>query len=124
VPRAAAARGLARRLRECGVIVFAEGTTGGAPLPAPFFDGLFRLLHRLAVPVVPVTIRYGDRRAYWVDPRGIAEHLRGVLEPRGLDAAVHIGAAIAPTASRDAGALGAALHAAVSAPILAHGELA
>lgn len=122
--RAAAARGLARRLRECGVVVFAEGTTGGAPLPAPFFAGLFRLLQRIGVPVVPVTIRYSDRRAYWLDARGIAAHLRGVLAARGLDAAVHIGAAIDPAASRDAAALGAAVHAAVSAPIHAHGELA
>ncbi|MGH7786585.1 MAG: hypothetical protein ACRERC_06945, partial [Candidatus Binatia bacterium] len=115
---------LLRRLRECGVVVFAEGTTGAAPLPAPFADGLFRLLHRGGVPLVPVTIRYGARRAYWTDARGIAEHLRTVLAPRGLDASVHIGVAIAPTTCRDAAALGAALYTAVSAPILAHGELA
>jgi 1-acyl-sn-glycerol-3-phosphate acyltransferase len=122
---ARAARALTRLLRSQSIVVFPEGTTGGGALPQPFVGGLFRLLSRLRTPVVPVTIRYSDRSAYWIDERPIAEHLTARMTARRrLAASVHIGAALAIQASSDAGELLAhRAYDAVCAPIAALGEL-
>jgi 1-acyl-sn-glycerol-3-phosphate acyltransferase len=123
--RIRAARALARRLRAGSVVVFAEGTTTGGRLPAAFHAGLFRLLHHLRVPVVPVTVRYGDRRAYWVDDVSLGAHLlhRVLAEPR-LGATVHVGPALEPRRFTDAEELRRAAYAAVCRPLEEHGELA
>ena len=123
--RVRAARALVRRLALGSVVVFPEGTTGGERLPGPFHEGLFRLLHRLGAPVVPVTLRYGDRRAYWTDDVGLARHLRTrVLAADGIATAVHVGAPLEPGAYAGGPALAAAAHAAVGRPIEELGELA
>jgi len=122
--RVRAARALARRLRSGSVVVFPEGKTGDQRLPGPFHPGLFRLLHRLAVPVVPVTIRYGDRRAYWTDETPLLSHLwAGVLAGGSLPAAVHVAAALDPRAEPDGESLARAAYRAVSRPIEDLGEL-
>src|SRR2546422_870520 len=101
-----------------------RGRPGGERLPGPFHPGLFRLLHRLAVPVVPVTIRYGDRRAYWTDETPLVSHLwTGVLAGESLPAAVHLGAALDPRAESDGESLARAAYRAVSRPIEDLGEL-
>jgi 1-acyl-sn-glycerol-3-phosphate acyltransferase len=121
--RVRAARELARRASAASVVLFAEGTTTGERLPRPFRPGAFRLLHRLGVPVVPVTIRYGDRRAYWTEDLGVGAHLRRhVLAGPPLAAAVHIGSVERRHA--DAESLAHATYRAVCAPIERFGELA
>jgi 1-acyl-sn-glycerol-3-phosphate acyltransferase len=123
--RIRAARALARRLRSGSVAVFPEGTTTGDRLPAAFHPGLFRLLHRLGVPVVPVTIRYGDARAYWVEDVSLRDHLRRLEHAvRGVAAVVHIGAPLDARAHADGTSLGQAAWSAVSRPIDELGELA
>ena len=123
--RVRAARALARRLRTGSVVVFPEGTTGGDRLPRAFHEGLFRLLHRLRVPVVPVTVRYGDRRAYWTDDVGLLHHLRSrVLAADGTAAALHVGAVLDPRAHADGPSLARAARDAVCTPIEELGELA
>lgn len=121
---ARAARALARCARSRSVIVFPEGSTYGERLPQPFPDGLFRLLERLDAPVVPVTIRYGDRRVYWTDGLSIGDHLRTrVLPADPIAAAVHIGGRLC-AADYDGGeAFGAAAYRAVCDPIEQLGEL-
>jgi 1-acyl-sn-glycerol-3-phosphate acyltransferase len=122
--RVRAARALLRRLRTGSVVVFPEGATSGAALPAPFEAGLFRLLHRLGTPIVPVTIRYSRRAAYWVDEVGVGAHLRGrVLGGPPLAVAVHVGTPLVPGDAADADALRSAAYRAVSAPIERLGEL-
>jgi 1-acyl-sn-glycerol-3-phosphate acyltransferase len=116
--RVRAARGLARRLASGSVIVFPEGKTGAQRLPGPFHPGLFRLLHRLGVPVVPVTIRYGDRRAYWTDDTGLVSHLwTCVLAGPSLPVAVHVGTALDPRAEADGESLARTTYRAVCRPI-------
>jgi 1-acyl-sn-glycerol-3-phosphate acyltransferase len=123
--RIRAARALHRGVRNASITVFPEGTTTGARLPGAFHPGLFRLLHRLGCPVVPVTIRYGDRRAYWIEDVTLARHLRTrVLAGGRLTAAVHVGEPLDPRVHRDAAELISAAHAAVCAPIEQLGELA
>ena len=122
--RMRAARALARRLRTSSVVVFPEGTTGGGPVPGPFQPGLFRLLHRLRIPVVPVTIRYGDRQAYWTDELAPSAHLRRlVVGRRNVRAAVHIGLPLGAEAHLDGQSLAGAAYRAVCRPIEAFGEL-
>ena len=122
--RIRAARALARRLATGSIVVFPEGTTGGQRLPGPFHPGLFRLLHHLGVPVVPVTIRYDDRRAYWTDESGLASHLwTRVLAGGRLRAAVHIAAALDPRGEPNAESLTHAAYRAVCRPIEELGEL-
>ncbi len=123
--RARAARAVARRTDAVSVVVFPEGTTCGERLPAAFHPGLFRLLHRPgSVHVVPVTIRYSDRRAYWVDECTLRQHVRTrVLHGPRLKADVHIGAALAAGAYADPTAFVNAVYAAVSRPIEECGEL-
>jgi 1-acyl-sn-glycerol-3-phosphate acyltransferase len=122
--RIRAARALARRLRDASVAVFPEGTTGGDRLPGAFQPGLFRLLRRLRVTVVPVTVRYSDRRVYWVENLSLWEHLSGrVLVGAPLRCSVHIGPPIAAGEYADDDGLSRAAYAAVCAPIEEFGEL-
>ena len=123
--RVRAARTLVRRLCAGSVVVFPEGTTVGGSTPGPFHPGLFRLLHKLPVPVVPVTIRYSDRRAYWTDDIGLGDHLRRrVLVGPVIGASVHVGAPLVPADHADAASLEGAVRRAVARPIEALGELA
>jgi len=123
--RMRAARALLRRVRTSSVVVFPEGTTTGDRLPAPFEPGLFRLLQRVDAPVVPVTIRYSDRRVYWVDDSSLWQHLRTrVFAGPPLHVMVHIGTPLRGADYPDDAALAATVHAAVCAPIEAKGELA
>lgn len=122
--RMCAARALRRRLRATSVIAFPEGTTWAAPSVGPFADGPFRLARRAGIGVVPVTVRYSDRRAYWVEEVGVWEHLRqNVLRREPLRAVVHIGRRIDPADFPDAADFVRAVHRAVEAPIAACGEL-
>jgi 1-acyl-sn-glycerol-3-phosphate acyltransferase len=122
--RLRAARTLMRRLRTSSVVVFPEGTTTGAALPAPFHPGPFRLVQRLEVPVVPVTLRYSDRRAYWVDDLTTWQHLTTrVFNGDPLRVAVHIGSPVRSRDCTDVEQLAAAVYAAVCRPIETYGEL-
>ena len=119
--RVRAARSLARRLCDASVVVFPEGTTGGTTLPGTFQPGLFRLLHRLQAGVVPVTLRYSRRSAYWVDDVGVDTHVRQqVLHGSPLVASVHIGTPLAPAANGSA--LCRRTYDTVAAPIEQFGE--
>jgi 1-acyl-sn-glycerol-3-phosphate acyltransferase len=122
--RVRAARALVRRVRTQSLVVFPEGTTHGAHFPEPFHAGIFRLLHRLNTRVVPVTIRYSDRRVYWTDDTALGQHVRHrVLTGAPLKAAVHIGDALQPRSDADAEALHHRVYEAVCAPIGELGEL-
>jgi 1-acyl-sn-glycerol-3-phosphate acyltransferase len=123
--RKRAARQLLHRLGTGSVVVFPEGTTSGAHLPAAFRPGMFRHVQPLRVPIVPVTLRYSDRRAYWVDDLNAWQHFRTrVLTQPPLRVRVHIGAPLHTADYRDAEQLAAAAYAAVAQPLAAHGELA
>ena len=123
--RVRAARALARRLCAGSVVVFPEGTTVGDSTPGPFHPGLFRLLHRLRVPVVPVTIRYSDRRAYWTDDIGLGDHLRRrVLVGSSIAITIHVGTPLVPSDHSDAESLEGAVRRAIARPIEELGELA
>lgn len=123
--RLRAARRLVRRLRSASVVVFPEGTTTGAPLPTPFHPGTFRLVQRLAVPIVPVTLRYSDRRAYWVEDVSAWRHLTTrVLQRPPLHVAVEVGSALFGGDYVGPQQLAAAVYAAVCRPIETRGELA
>lgn len=122
--RVRAAREMLRRLRAMPVAVFPEGTTRGDPLPGPFAPGVCRLLRRAAVPVIPVTLRYSDRRAYWVDDIGMLEHLRTrVLAGPGLTCAVHVGSPLPLDAAGGREPLDEQAYRAVARPIETLGEL-
>jgi 1-acyl-sn-glycerol-3-phosphate acyltransferase len=123
--RTRAARALIRRIRTGSVVVFPEGTTTGAALPAPFHPGLFRLIQRLDVPIVPVTVRYSDRRAYWVDDVSLWQHLKTrVLQAPPLRVTVHIGSPVLAGGRDDEAQIAAAAYAAVCQPLETYGELA
>lgn len=123
--RIRAAFALRRRLRHGSVAVFPEGTTCGSPLPGPFHAGLFLFLHRAGLPVHPVTVRYGDRRAYWTDDLPMGRHLREqvLIGPR-LSVVVHVGHAIDTTGHAGGDDLARAAWAAIARPIEELGELA
>jgi 1-acyl-sn-glycerol-3-phosphate acyltransferase len=123
--RIRAAFALRRRLRHGSVAVFPEGTTCGTPLPGPFHPGLFLFLHRAGLPVHPITVRYGDRRAYWTDDVSLGHHLRAqvLVGPR-ISVVVHVGPAIDTTVHRGGDDLARAAWAAIARPIEELGELA
>jgi len=123
--RTRAARALMRRLRTGSVVVFPEGTTTGERLPVPFQAGPFRLVQRLGVPIVPVTVRYDERRAYWVEDLTLWQHLTTrVFRGAPLRVTVHIGSPLHGREYEDVGQLAAAVYGAVCRPIEMHGELA
>jgi 1-acyl-sn-glycerol-3-phosphate acyltransferase len=123
--RVRAARALMRRAAHMSVVVFPEATTRGERLPGPFHPGLFRLLRRAHAPVVPVTLRYSDRRAYWVEDLTLWEHLRTrIFAAPPLTCVLHIGEPMATTDYADDAALSAAVYTAVCAPIRELGEFA
>jgi 1-acyl-sn-glycerol-3-phosphate acyltransferase len=120
---ARAARSLARRIGTLSTIVFPEGTTGGEALPGPLSPGLFRLLHRLRAPVVPVTIRYDRRDLYWVDDVPLADHLRThVLAGPPSHSMVHIGEPLRSSDYGSAETMREAAHRALCRPIEESGE--
>jgi len=122
--RLRAARTLLGRMQSSSVVVFPEATTTGERLPAPFRSGIFRLVQWRTAPIVPVTLRYSDRRAYWTDDITIGQHVtKRVLSGPPLAVQVHIGS---PLHARDfvgVDALAAATYTAVCRPIELHGEL-
>ena len=120
--RALAARRVARLLGVGSLIVFPEGTTTGEPLPARFEGGLFRMLHRAGVPIVPVTLRYSRREVYWVDDSTPGAHLLANVLTGPLRVEVSLGDAVRPEAHGHARGLRDAVHHAVSEPIQAMGE--
>jgi 1-acyl-sn-glycerol-3-phosphate acyltransferase len=123
--RIRAAFALRRRLRAGSVVVFPEGTTCGTPLPGRFHAGLFLFLHRAALPVRPVTVRYGDRRAYWTDDLSLGRHLREhVLAGPPIRVVVHVGAPIDTRSHKGGDDLARAAWAAIARPIEELGELA
>jgi 1-acyl-sn-glycerol-3-phosphate acyltransferase len=121
--RVAAARALRRRVDTASVVVFPEGTTCGAGLPGVFQPGLFRLLHHMDIAAVPVTIRYSDRRAYWVDDITMSEHMSRFLRGPRIEVAVHVGDRLVPRAYPDSVALGDAIYRSVCRPIEEFGEM-
>jgi 1-acyl-sn-glycerol-3-phosphate acyltransferase len=122
--RQRAVRQLLERLRTGSIVVFPEGTTTGAPLPAPFRSGLFRHVHPLSVPIVPVTLRYSSRRVYWVDDLNAWQHFKAhVLAAPPLRVTVHIGSRLRTADYPDAEQLAAAVYAAVAEPLAVYGEL-
>jgi 1-acyl-sn-glycerol-3-phosphate acyltransferase len=122
--RTRAARAVLRAARNRRVLVFPEGTTFGDPLPRAFESGLFRLLQRSAAAIVPVTVRYSDRRAYWVEDLSMWQHLQQrVFDGPPFDVDVHVGASIDTSAFSDAEALRDAVYDAVCEPLRTAGEL-
>ena len=118
------ARRLLREVQQASVVVFPEGTTTGGVLPAPFRSGVFRMVQCRNVPIVPVTLRYSDRRAYWVDDISAGRHLlTRVLRGAPLRVEVDIGTPLAAEQFGDVAALAEATYRAVCRPIEAHGEL-
>ncbi len=117
--RARAARGLLRCLRNRSVVIFPEGTTTGELLPAEFPLGLFRLLHRAHVPIVPVTITYDSTRAYWVEDISVGQHIeQRVGSGPPLHATLQLGDLIQPLDSASPEELRNRVYAAVVAPLL------
>lgn len=122
--RVRAARAILRRIRRGSVIVFPEASTFGDRLPQALEPGLFRLLRRVPAPLVPVTVRYSDRRAYWDTDVTLAEHLRHrVLAGGPLRARVHVGTALAAADFADADELQRAVHESFCRVIDEFGEL-
>jgi hypothetical protein len=81
-------------------------------------------VQRLGIPLVPVTLRYSDRKAYWTEDLTLWEHLRDrVYCGPPLVCAVHIGPVLAVHEHADGASLARAAHAAVCAPIEKCGEL-
>jgi len=123
--RIRAAFALRRRLRAGSVVVFPEGTTCATPLPGPFHPGLFLFLHRTGLPVLPLTVRYGDRRAYWTDDLSLSDHLRRhVLAGPPIPVVVHVGAPIDTRGHLSGDDLARVAWAAIARPIEELGELA
>ena len=123
--RIRAAFALRRRLRTGSVTVFPEGTTCGTPLPGPFHPGLFLFLHRTGLPVRPLTVRYGDRRAYWTDDTSLGSHLRRhVLAGPRIPVVLHVGAPIEMRGHVGGDELARVAWAAIARPIEELGELA
>jgi hypothetical protein len=79
----------------------------------------------LNAPVVPVTIRYSDRSAYWTDNIPLARHLwTRVLKGVGLTATIHLGTLLRAQDFSSVEELAAAVYESVCRPIVEHGELA
>lgn len=120
---ARAARALMRHAGKIDTVVFPEGTTRADAMPGPLSPGLFRLLHQLRTPVVPVTIRYDRRELYWVDDVPLVDHLRTRVLRRPSRSTVHIADALRPSDFADAEAMRTAAHRALCRPIEEAGEL-
>jgi len=122
--RSRAARLLLRSGRERRMVIFPEGTTRGEVDPGVVPDGLSRLMFRLGVPIVPVTLRYSRRDVYWVEELPMRAHLHDrVLRGGPVRCEVEIGDVVQPHDFPDPASLGAAIHSALSGPIRMRGEL-
>ena len=78
------------------VLNFAEGTTTRGESVRPFWRGTFGIAQRLAVPVVPVAIRYRDPDMAWCDGATFMPHYLQLTGRERVDVALTFGAPIEP----------------------------
>jgi lyso-ornithine lipid O-acyltransferase len=56
------------------VILFPEGTTGAEQTTIPFKKGSFQLAAKYNLPIVPVAIKYSDKRDFWIGDESFVGH--------------------------------------------------
>jgi lyso-ornithine lipid O-acyltransferase len=56
------------------VILFPEGTTSGGQTTIPFKKGSFQLAAKYNLPIVPVAIKYSDKRDFWIGDESFVGH--------------------------------------------------
>lgn len=89
------------------VLNFAEGTTTRGESVRPFWRGTFGIAQRLAVPVVPVAIRYRDPDMAWCDGATFMPHYLQLTGRERVDVALTFGAPIEPRTGESPDAMAA-----------------
>ncbi len=100
--------------RGVSVLNFPEGTTTDGRAVLPFRPGIFGLATRLAVPVVPVAIRYDPPSLAWVGDATFLPHYLTLAARRRTRAIVRLSAPEIPAAGSRSADLARASHAAIS----------
>ena len=76
------------------VILFPEGTTSDLPGMLPFKKAAIRTAAKLGLPVVPVALRYGDSRHYWVGNVSFLRHAWNCFQQKNIPVTVYYGPTI------------------------------
>jgi 1-acyl-sn-glycerol-3-phosphate acyltransferase len=87
------------------VLVFPEGTTTFGDEVLPFALGAFGVARLKGVPVVPVTLRYGQREACWVGDAGFVPHFVSLHRNQTISSELSFCDPMDPSDFLDAGSL-------------------
>jgi 1-acyl-sn-glycerol-3-phosphate acyltransferase len=93
------------------VLNFPEGTTSDGSTVLPFRRGMFGIVHRMGVPVVPVAISYDPPGLAWIGDDTFAPHYLRLAALRRPSARLTFGAPLLPRAYTTAAQLADATHA-------------
>ncbi|MEH0020605.1 MAG: lysophospholipid acyltransferase family protein [Desulfobacter sp.] len=90
--RSKARQDLADRIcQDISVVVFPEGTTFKGPGLLPFKNGIFHMAAERDIPVVPVSITYGNPDAAWVGDDFFVPHFLRIFKTSPLNATLTFG---------------------------------
>ena len=93
--------------RDLPVLTFPEGTTTRGDDVLPFKRGIFGAAILTGVPIVPITVRYGDAEAAWVDDDPFFPHFLRLTVREITDIRLIVGEPILPRAGDSAEELAA-----------------
>ena len=79
------------QVRQFPVILFPEGTTSDLPGMLPFNKGAIRAAVKGGIPVVPVAIRYSDKKHYWVGEVSFSKHAWSCFQQKSIPVTVCYG---------------------------------
>jgi 1-acyl-sn-glycerol-3-phosphate acyltransferase len=85
---------------QLAVLNFPEATTTAGDTVLPFRSGLFGLVLRLGVPVVPVSLSYRVEEAAWVGQASFLPHYLRLIGEERIHVRLHFGTALQPASYR------------------------
>jgi lyso-ornithine lipid O-acyltransferase len=81
-------------LKGSPVLIYPEGTTNAGNLTLPFRVSTFQAAAELGIPVVPMTIEYGDKADYWVGKDTFIPHFLKTFGKQKTEAWIDFGTPI------------------------------
>lgn len=76
------------------ILIYPEGTTSTAPQTLPFRQSAFKVAAELGIGVVPISIEYADKEAYWTGKDTFIPHILKIFGKSKLDVWIDFGAPI------------------------------
>jgi lyso-ornithine lipid O-acyltransferase len=79
------------------ILIYPEGTTSENARTLPFRQSAFQVAAELGIGVVPITVEYADKEAYWTGSDTFIPHILKIFGKPRLDVWIHFGTPIFDT---------------------------